>query len=126
MKYLLILLLTLSANVLATPTCETNPNNPNCSGDYPGYTPDWDSRWNVTCSMSEADTGIVRATSMTGGLDYAQGGSLYAYTVNSVRDWYNDLAEMVGEQGGIDTRLLPQPDSPLTRFIAIEADLIDR
>ena len=125
MKYLLILLLTLSANVFAG-ECPEGSNSPNCSGDYPGYVPDWDSRWNVTCSMSEADTGIVRATSMTGGLDYAQGGSLYAYTVNSVRDWYNDLAELGAASGEIDTRLLPQPDSPLTAIIQIEADLADR
>ena len=121
MKYLLILLLTLSANVFAAPSCESNPNNPNCSGDYPGHVPNWDDRYSVTCSMTNSGDATVVAESMTGGLDYAQAGSLYAYQVNATRDWYSDLAEMAS--GEIDARLLPNPDSPLTQFIQIETDL---
>ena len=123
MKYLIsILLLSLSGYVVATPP-DCPPNNPNC--EYPGYTPDWNDRFNVTCAMSSVETGEVRAESMTGGLDYAQAGRLYAYQVNATRDWYSDLAGLVETMGG-DTRTVPTPDSPMTQFIQIEADIADR
>jgi len=117
MKYLLILLLTLSANVFAG-QCPDGSNNPNCK--WPGETPNWDTRHNVTCEMRNVD-GTLNASFTEGGKDYAISGSLFASLAQAYKDWYADLAELAGDS--VDTRLIPTPDSPLTQLILIESDL---
>jgi hypothetical protein len=123
MKYLIAILLLSLSGLVTAGQCPDGSQNPNC--DYPGYQPDWDSRYNVTITMTSVD-GEVRATSMTGGLDYAQAGSLYGYQVMATKSWYEDLATLVGEIEGADVRMVPTPDSPMTQLIEIEKAIADR
>ena len=125
MKYLLILLLTLSANVFAG-ECPPGSQSPNCSNDYPGVVPNWASRYSVGCSMTDNETGAVNYEFRQGNTDYAQGGSMMLYLQQGLEAWYQDVRALVEQDGTADMRLIPTPDSPLTQFIAIEADLVDR
>ena len=118
MKYLLILLLTLSANVFARPSCEDNPNNPNCSGDYPGYAPTWDERYAISCEMATVD-GEERASFKESGIDYAQAGSLFVAINGAVISWYQQLADTASATG-IDARLIPDLNPLVTEMIRIE------
>ena len=124
MKYLIsILLLSLSGYVSAG-NCPDGSQSPHC--EYPGYIPNWDDRFNISYQMVNSETGEVRGESLTGGLDYAQAGALYAYLAQAVITFYQDIRELADNTKGIDSRLMPTPDSPMTQIISIEADLADR
>ena len=126
MKYLIsILLLCLSGYVIAG-DCPAGSQSPNCSNEWPGHVPNWDSRYSVGCSMTDNETGGVSFEFHHGDLDYAQGGSLVVYFQTAMKTWYEDLGALAAASGAIDTRLVPVPDSPLTQFIQIEADVSNR
>jgi hypothetical protein len=117
MKYLIaILLLSLSGLVMAG-DCPPNSNSPNCSNDWPGQVPDWDSRYSVGCTMTDNETGATSFEFHHGNADYAQAGSMIVYLQTAMRTWYEDLAALAAESGAVDMRLIPTPDSPLTQII---------
>jgi len=124
MKYLIaVILISLSGYVMANQKCEKNPNNPNCSGDYPGYTPDWDSRYSVGCSMTNNETKATSFEFSHGNLDYAEGGSMMVYLQGGIEQWYMDLKD-AAEDEGVDARLVPDLNAATTlkRFISGEFD----
>ena len=120
MKYLLILLLTLSANVFAE-NCPEGSNSPNCSGDYPGYVPTWDDRYSVGCQITQngSDPVVTNFQFKHGNLDYAQGGTMMVYLQEAVAEWYADIKEAAAGEG-VDSRLIPTPGSKMGDLIAIE------
>ena len=120
MKYLLILLLTLSANVFAG-SCPEGSNSPNCSGDYPGSVPNWESRHSVGCVMTQngSDPVVTNFQFKHGSLDYAQGGTMMVYLQEAVAEWYADIKAAAADEG-VDSRLIPTPGSTISDLIAIE------
>ncbi len=112
----------------AATNCPPNSSNPNCYPDveYPGYVPDWTQRFTVGCSMVNNETGAEQAMFSHGNMDYAQGGSMFVYLNDAVRQWYADLRELAEQGGEIDMRLIPDPDSALSNFIEIERNLADQ
>jgi hypothetical protein len=113
MKHLLaLLLISLSGYVVAGPNCDQNPNNPNCSGDYPGSVPSWDDRYSVTCDMSDVNSGALQASFTEGNLDYLGAGSLMVYLSQGLVAWHQTIIDSVGSAGA-DTSMMPRIDSLL-------------
>ena len=123
MKYLIsILLLCLSGYVIAG-KCPDGSQSPQCT--YPGYVPTWDTRYSVTCSMTDTDSGTMRASFTEGGIDYPQAGSLMVKLNGAVISWYENIVE--GATGNnVDTRLLPDLTPFTTELIRIEKAMSER
>jgi len=116
MKYLLILLLTLSANVFAG-KCQDGSNSPKC--DYPGSEPTWSDRYKVSCKWENTSTGLDIAGITVNDLDYPQAASLMVGLDVAYLKWYQKLLEtMLGE--GADARLMPDVSDQLNDIIEIE------
>lgn len=124
MKTLLTLIMLFAPLSLLATECPPDSQNPNCSGDWPGSMPSWEDRYNVTCTMTNAETGEVASSFTEGSKDYVISGSLMSYLAGAYRDWYSDLRQLAEQHGGVDTSFIPDPESPLTNLlIGIERDL---
>lgn len=75
--------------------------------------------------MKDNDSGATKAYFGHGDLDYALGGSLFAYLNSAVEDWYNDLRELASQSGKVDMKLIPRLDDPLGAIINIEQMLAE-
>lgn len=117
MKYLIsILLLSLSGYVMAG-QCPDGSQSPNCT--YPGYGPDWDSRYTVGCQMVDNETGATSFTFQHGSLDYAQSGYLMVAFQDAMKAVYEGWQEQMNAD--------PNADANLVDWVgALEADLMKR
>ena len=103
MKYLLILLITLSANVFAG-KCPDGSQSPACQ--YPGEAPDFSNRYTVGCTMVYNESGATSYNFAHGNFDYAQAGQMMLAFQNAQGAVYAGWVEAIQEDPSADSRLI--------------------